>query len=340
MTTEAEIVIRKQQHITLAMNVSSQMQLKVFDRYRLPYAALPELDLAEVSTETYLVGKKLKQPLIIASMTGGSTHARTINTHLAQAAEKEGVALGVGSQRVGLEVADARESFEVVRKHAPNAVIFANMGAVQLNYGRGISDFESVVKMVDADALYLHLNPLQEALQPGGDTNFSGLIKKIEGLVKKLSVPVFIKEVGHGLSAEVCTQLLDVGVTGVDVAGIGGTSWAGIEAMRAEEEELLAWFKTFGWPTDRLLQEVAKIKGERLLVASGGVRSPIDGMKAHILGADYYSAAQPFLGPALESAEAVCRLVQTWERGLRIAMFAIGAKDWQSAARVQMQKEE
>ena len=198
----SDIVDRKKQHIELAQRDDSQMKELPFSNYRLPYKALPEIDLANVDTTTTLFNKQLSQPLIIASMTGGEAHAKTINTHLAKAAQEAGVAIGVGSQRVALEVKEARASFEIVRKHAPDAVVFANLAGVQLNYGYNISHYQAVVDMVEADALYLHLNPLQEAIQPEGDTDFSGLKDKIADLVSTLKVPVFIKEVGHGLDAE------------------------------------------------------------------------------------------------------------------------------------------
>lgn len=329
----SDIIKRKQQHIDLILKPESQGFGNAFEKYRLPYRALPELDLTRVSTETKLLGKTLTQPLIIGSMTGGSQHSKTINANLAQAAKETGVALAVGSQRVALEVEEARESFEIVRKIAPSAVVFANMGAIQLNYGRKIDDYRRVVDMIKADGLYLHLNPLQEALQPGGDTNYAGLTEKIVKLVKELDVPVFVKEVGHGLDAVTTKILVEAGVAGLDVAGVGGTSWAWVEAERAGKPKLGEWFKDFGWPTDEAIIRLEKIKQKSVLVASGGVRSPLDGLKAHLLGADYYSMAEPFLRPAMESAESVINLINDWQRGLQIGMFVIGAKDWQATSK-------
>jgi isopentenyl-diphosphate delta-isomerase len=325
----SDIQKRKSQHIELAAREESQAGFNPFDAYQLPYVALPECSLDDVSTETTLLKKTLSQPLIIASMTGGSEHARMINTNLAIAAEKHRVALGVGSQRVALENTDAEDTFKLARKYAPTAVLFANMGAVQLNYGRGIEDYQRTVDMIEADALYLHLNPLQEAIQPEGDVDFSGLVKKIEKLVKKVSVPVYVKEVGHGIDKESAKQLIAAGVQGIDVAGVGGTSWAWIEAQRKNSPQFSEWFKEFGIPTDESLQEVASLKKKNVcIIASGGVRSPIDGLKARALGADYYSAAKPFLHAALESAEAVDDLLTTWRRGLQIALFVSGMKGW------------
>jgi isopentenyl-diphosphate delta-isomerase len=288
----------------------------------------------DVDTSIELFGKKLQAPIVIASMTGGSEHGRSINTNLAIAAEKCGVAMGLGSQRIGLEKADAKETFELVRKYAPTAFIIANMGAVQLNYGHTIESYQAIIDMVDADAIYLHINPLQEALQPGGDIDFSGLLPKIKKLVNAVSVPVFVKEVGHGISAEVAAKLYAVGVAAVDTAGVGGTSYAWVEAERAKNDDMAAWFKSYGVPTDISVIETnaAKVKQSQLVIASGGLRSPVDGLKAATLGADLFSAAVPFLEPAMQdSPDDVIEVVENWKRGLKVAMFASGIKTWDQA---------
>ncbi len=328
-----DIEKRKGDHIRLCLDPRSQADLSVFEKYALPYTALPEMALGDVDTSVKLFGKTLQTPLIIASMTGGSEHGRAINTNLAIVAEKCGVALGVGSQRIGLEKQDAADTFRLVRKHAPNAVIIANMGAVQFNYGHVVESYRQVVDMIEADALYLHLNPLQEALQPGGDTDFRGLLKKIEQLVQKVGVPVLVKEVGHGISGAVARRLFDVGVLGVDVAGVGGTSYAWVEAERSRNQDFAEWFKTIGIPTDQAIAEADKARTDKdqLVIASGGLRGPVDGLKARVLGADLFSAAVPFLKPAMDSPEAAVAAVENWQQGLRVAMFASGAKNWQKA---------
>lgn len=325
-----DIQARKGDHIRLCLDEGSQATTSVWDSYGLPYVALPEASLDEVDTSYLLGGKRLSMPFIIASMTGGSEHGRAINTNLAHAAEVCGVAMGVGSQRIGLEKPEAKDTFELVRKHAPNAFIIANMGAVQLNYGHGIDSYRRVVDMVQADALYLHLNPLQEALQPGGDTDFRGLLDKIHELVRSVGVPVFAKEVGHGISGEVASKLFAAGVQAVDVAGVGGTSYAWVEAERSHNEDFAQWFKDFGIPTDQAVAQVAKARraDSQLVIASGGLRSPLDGLKAHSLGADLFSAAVPFLRPAMESPEAVIETVERWKQGLKVALFAAGAQNW------------
>jgi isopentenyl-diphosphate Delta-isomerase len=335
-----DIQRRKGDHIRLCLDPRSQAPAGVFDAYRLPYVALPELSLAEVDTSTAMFGKQLALPFIIASMTGGSEHGRTINTNLALAAQHCGVAMGLGSQRIGLEKQDAEDTFQLVRKYAPGACIIANMGAVQLNYGHGVDSYRRVVDMVQADALYLHLNPLQEALQPGGDTDFTGLTKKIQKLVQSVGVPVLVKEVGHGISTEVARRLFEMGVAGVDVAGVGGTSYAWVEAERSHNDDFVRWFKTFGIPTDQSVTQTvsAKTRPDQLVIASGGVRGPLDGLKARALGADMFSAAIPFLKAAMDSPEAVITLIEQWQQGLRIAMFAGGASDWMSARKLVLEK--
>lgn len=286
--------------------------------------------MSDVSTQIELLGKKLSQPLIISSMTGGTEHGVKINANLAIAAESEQVALGVGSQRIALEKPEAIKTFKLVRTHAPSALIFANMGAIQLNYGLGIDDYRRVVDMVEADALYLHLNPLQEAIQPGGDTNYAGLLEKIADLINKIGVPVFIKEVGHGIDVQTAKDLLAVGAAGIDVAGVGGTSYAWVEAQRAHNVEFGDWFKDFGVPTEQAVRDIAPHKGKAVLVASGGIRNPIQGYKAHLVGADFYASTRPFLQAALKSDEAVIEAIRQWQQALQIALFATGHPSWSS----------
>jgi isopentenyl-diphosphate delta-isomerase len=332
-----DIQARKGEHIRLCLESQSQANISCFDHYRLPYTALPELALNDVNTGYTLCNKALSMPLIIASMTGGSEHGRTINTNLAIAAEQCKVALGVGSQRIGLETEDAKDTFQLVRKHAPTTAIFANMGAVQLNYGHGIDSYRRVVEMIQADGLYLHLNPLQEALQPGGDTDFRNLEAKIAKLVQALEVPVFVKEVGHGISGFVARRLFEIGVQAIDVAGVGGTSYAWVESKRANNDQFANWFKEFGVSTDQAIKQAATVRSDpaQLVIASGGIRSPLDGLKAGILGAELFSAAVPFLRPAMQSAEAVIDTINTWEQGLRIALFASGCKSWLQIAQLE-----
>ncbi|MEI7819019.1 MAG: type 2 isopentenyl-diphosphate Delta-isomerase [bacterium] len=328
---------RKQDHIDLSLDQRSQSSDRPFSRWRLPYKALPEINLDDVSTATSLFGKTLSQPLIIASMTGGTKHAGTINKNLAIAAEKNQVALGVGSQRIALEKSEARATFELVRKHAPTTVLFANMGAIQLNNGRSTTDYIEVINMIQADGLYLHVNPLQEALQPGGDTNYADLIQKIERLVGELDTPVFVKEVGHGIDGETAKMLFDIGVAGIDVAGVGGTSYAWIEAQRAKLEDFSKWFHDIGIPTDDAVIAAAAHKSDNnFIVASGGMRDPVAALKSRALGADFYSNATGLLKRAiLDEAETVAA-IELARRGLQIAMFSCGVSNWDEARKIKL----
>lgn len=319
---------RKDDHISLCCSDESQARENPFDKIRLPYRALPEISHDSVDTSTTLLGKRLRQPLIVASMTGGTGNGSAINHNLASAAEERRVALSVGSQRIAIERPEVRTTFRQVRDLAPSIPLLANMGAVQLNYGMAIEDYLRAVDMIEADALYLHLNPLQEAIQPGGDRNYSDLLPRIEALVSECPVPVFAKEVGHGIDQQSARQLIDAGVAGIDVAGVGGTSYAWVEAARAGRPRTGEWFHDFGIPTTDAIETVSAIGSGATIVASGGVRSPIDGLKACTLGADLYSAARPFLIEAIKSPEATVELLEEWEDGLRTAMFITGSRSW------------
>lgn len=296
-----------------------------FDRILLTHRALPELNLADIDPSTSFLGKPLSFPLLISSMTGGADEELVkINRNLALAAEAEGVALAVGSQRVFLSDDAAQESFEL-RQHAPTTVLLSNLGAVQLNYDMGFADCEAVVKVLDADGLYLHLNPLQEAVQPEGDTDFSGLRDKIAVIVQTLKKPVLIKEVGAGISSEDVERLLAAGVKYIDVAGSGGTSWSMVESKRSDDPQLGEMFCDWGIPTPAALRMMKPYRHEVNLIASGGVRNGIDMVKSLILGASMCGMARPFLNPARESADAVRAVIRRIRREFTTTMFLLGA---------------
>jgi isopentenyl-diphosphate delta-isomerase len=296
-----------------------------FDRIHLTHRALPELDLAEVDPSINFLGKMLSFPLLISSMTGGAdAELIKINRNLALAAEAEGVALAVGSQRVFLSDRDARESFEL-RRYAPQTVLLSNLGAVQLNYELGFADCEAALRILDADGLYLHLNPLQEAVQPEGDTNFSGLRNKIADIVRSLKKPVIVKEVGAGVAPEDVEHLLAAGVKYIDVAGTGGTSWSMVESRRSDDPALGELFGDWGIPTPMALRMLKPYHHEVQLIASGGIRNGIDMAKGIILGASLCGMARPFLNPARESAEAVRAVIRRLKREFTTALFLLGA---------------
>jgi isopentenyl-diphosphate delta-isomerase len=210
------------------------------------------------------------------------------------------------------------------------------MGAIQLNNGRGLSDYKKVVKMIEADALYLHINPLQEAIQPGGDTNYKGLLKKIEKLVQEIDVPVFVKEVGHGLDEKTAASLYAIGLAGVDVAGLGGTSYAWIEAQRANSDYFARWFKNLGVPTDEAIVGAAKHKKNALLIASGGMRTPVAAVKARALGADLYSFARPILKRAVIGLDETIQAIDMAREGLQITLFSCGVSNWHYAKNIKL----
>ena len=315
---------RKLEHIQLALEQRMQLESRFFDRYAFIHEALPELDMAEIDLSAEFLGKPLAAPLLVSCMTGGTDSAAKINRNLAIAAERAGIALGVGSQRKALEDPATAATFSV-RDLAPTLPLLANLGAVQLNYGYGVEECRRAVRMIGADALALHLNPLQEAIQPEGQCDFSGLLAKIGEVVRHLGVPVVIKEIGCGISAATARRLVEEGVRIIDSAGLGGTSWARIEAARASDLEIGELFADWGVPTPDSIRQLAAIDGVTV-IGSGGVRSGIDVAKAIAFGADLVGLAQPFLGAAMESAEKVYERIQRTVQELKITMFCVGAR--------------
>ncbi|MBA3532250.1 MAG: type 2 isopentenyl-diphosphate Delta-isomerase [Ardenticatenales bacterium] len=330
MSNAAQTEARKSNHIDIVLNedVTAKGVTTGFERYFFQHEALPDLDLGEIDTHLTLFGKRLQAPLLISSMTGGAEPARAINLHLAEAAEQLGVAMGVGSQRAAIEAGHLADTYQV-RRVAPSLLLFANLGAVQLNYGYGVEQARRAVEMIEADALFLHLNPLQEAVQAEGDRNWRGLLSKIESLANALTVPVIVKEVGNGIGPATARRLVDAGVSAIDIAGAGGTSWSEVEAHRQSDPHRRRIAHTFaGWgtPTALALQQVrAALPAEVPLFASGGIRDGVDVAKAIALGATLVGSAAPLLGPATEHAEAVYQKFYGYLEELRIAMFCAGA---------------
>lgn len=319
---------RKSDHLFINLNEEVQSRLSTgLERYHFIHNAIPEIDLSEIDLQTTFMSKRLNAPLLISSMTGGTKQADKINVSLAEAAQDKGIAMGVGSQRAVIEEPALAAGMNL-RQYAPDILLFANLGAVQLNYGYGIPECERAVEMLEADALILHLNPLQEALQPEGDTCFAGLIEKISEICLKLPVPVIVKEVGWGLSREAAVRLVETGVAAIDVAGAGGTSWSQVEMHRAKSPERAAIADAFidwGIPTADALIEVRKALPDIPLIASGGLRSGIDVAKCLALGADLGGMAGPLLKAAFKSTEAVIALIEQIAAQLQLSMFATGA---------------
>ena len=322
---------RKADHIRINLeeDVGFDRLTNGLERYYFVHQALPELDLEQIDLSTSFFGKSLRAPLLISSMTGGTERAHAINRTLAAAAQEAGIAMGLGSMRAALEDSSLAESFLVVRSTAPDILLFANLGAVQLNYGCTVDDCRRAVEMVSADALYLHLNALQEALQPEGETRFAGLLDKIEAVCKNLQVPVVAKEVGWGFSEEMARRLANAGVAAIDVAGAGGTSWSQVEMHRADTEarrRVAATFRDWGIPTAQSIQMIQQGAPHLPIIASGGLRNGLDVAKTIALGARLAGMAGPFLKAAVISTDAVLETIEITAAELRITMFCISAQ--------------
>ena len=328
MTKVAPIDQRKADHIKINLEKDVRSALTTgLENYHFTHEALPELDLNRIDTTLSLFGKKLHSPILISSMTGGTEEAGEINQRLAEAAQEVGVAMGVGSQRAALEHPEQTFTFAIARKVAPNILLFANLGAVQLNYDYGIDECRRAVDMIQADALILHLNPVQEAVQDAGDTNFSGLAKKIEAICKKLEVPVIAKEVGWGISERTAKLLANCGVSVIDVAGAGGTSWSQVEMHRAPDEftrQLAATFVGWGIPTAESILNVKKAIPDMTVFASGGIKDGLDIAKCVALGATLGGMAGQFLKAAAISTENTVEMMRLTKRQIEVTMFASG----------------
>ncbi len=330
---------RKDDHIQINLEKDVRSALtSVLERYRFIHEALPEINLEDVDTSLTVFGKRLAAPILVSSMTGGTEQAGIINRRLAEAAQSMQVAMGVGSQRAALEHPEQAETFKV-RKYAPDILLFANLGAVQLNYGYSEDECRRVVDMIGADALFLHLNPLQEAVHQEGNTDFSGLARKIEDICRRLTVPVVVKEVGWGISERSAKLLVDCGVAAIDVAGAGGTSWSQVEMHRAPNEftrELAATFVGWGIPTAESIQMVRRVAPDITLFASGGLRDGLDIAKCIALGATMGGMAGPFLRAAATSSEQAAETIKLTRKQVAVTMFATGARDLEALKHIRL----
>jgi isopentenyl-diphosphate Delta-isomerase len=323
---------RKVDHLRICLNEDVQGKgISVgLENYRFVHQALPELDLNEVDTRQLLFGKPIAAPILISSMTGGAEWAARINRNLAIAANQWNIPMGVGSQRAAVENPELEYSYNI-REYAPNIPVFANLGAVQLNYGYGVEQCRRAIEMVRADALILHLNVLQEAVQPNGNVNFKGLLGKIEAVctaLEKDGVPVIAKEVGNGISYDIALKLKAAGVRGLDVAGSGGTSWSQVETYRIQspvEGAAASAFAGWGIPTAQAILWARQADANWTVIGSGGIRNGVDSAKAVALGADLAGMALPFLKAAEVSDKAVSDVIEQFIRELRIVMFCTGA---------------
>ncbi|MGQ9568857.1 MAG: type 2 isopentenyl-diphosphate Delta-isomerase [Anaerolineae bacterium] len=322
---------RKREHLRISLeeDVGFRNLTSGFERYRFVHQALPELDWEGIDLSVEFLGHSLAAPLLISPMTGGTPRAEAINRRLAEAAQSRRIGMSLGSVRAALEDPSLAYTYQV-RDVAPDVFLVANLGAVQLNYGYGLDECRRAVDLTGADALCLHLNPLQEALQEGGNRNWAGLLRKIEDVCQKLEVPVLVKEVGWGISGEVAAQLAQAGVAAIDVAGAGGTTWALVEMHRATREmdrRLAATFAEWGIPTAQSIELVKQAAPHVPIIASGGIYDGITAAKALALGASLVGMARPFLQAAQVSAEAAVELVDELTQTLRVVMLCLGTPD-------------
>jgi len=330
MKKDTPISKRKQDHIRINLeeDVDSSLTTGLED-YHFIHQALPQMALDDVDFTQELFNKTHVVPVFVSSMTGGTEKAAQINRTLATAAQEVGLAMGMGSQRAAIKSPEFAETFRV-RKYAPDILLFANLGAVQLNYGYGLDECRRAVDMIEADALILHLNPLQEALQPEGNHNFKDLAVKIAKISHRLNIPLIAKEVGWGISVQAAKMLLDAGVAAIDVAGAGGTSWSQVEMYRVQDPfraQTAGAFTDWGIPTSKSILNVRKISKKVPLFASGGLRTGIDIAKCLALGANMGGMAGVFLKAADDSLEAAVNTMRMIVDQIRIVMFACGAKN-------------
>jgi isopentenyl-diphosphate delta-isomerase len=334
---------RKRDHVLLTVNkdVSFIEKTAGFEQWEFVHNALPEIDLSDVDTTTTFLNKKISFPLMISCMTGGYKEAERINRELAEVCEEIGLPMGVGSQRQAMEESTYHSSFSVVRKRAPSIPIVGNIGAPEIAVMKDVSPIVTLAEMIRADAFAVHLNPLQEFLQPEGNTNFRGVLRGIEMLVRQLPVPIIVKEIGAGISADVALRLINAGVTIIDVAGAGGTSWAGVEILRQGKPEQSKKLKErssrhnpfwdWGIPTATAVKEVAALRDQfpvLRVIASGGITGAMESAKAIALGANLTASARPLLRLLMHGGkkELLAALGQ-WQHDFRGIMFLLGTPD-------------
>lgn len=328
-----EIEKRKFDHLEICLeeNVQPSDRTSGFEDILFVHNALPEINRDSIKLSTTVFSHRFSAPLLVGAMTGGTAKAFEINATLAEAVEELSLGMGVGSQRIAIEDQKLKKSFAITRKKAPSAFLIANIGAPQLVDQFGVKEAKMAVEMLEANALAIHLNPLQEAVQPEGDTNFSGVIRKIDEISQAVDVPVIVKETGSGIAAEVAKRLEKAGVAGIDVSGVGGTNWALVEYFRAKREQdqlhqrLGETFRSWGISTAASIVETAQ-SVDLTVIASGGIRSGSDIAKSLALGANLSSIALPILHSAIKGATEVKKTLNLMIEELKTAMFVVGAE--------------
>ena len=321
---------RKKEHIELCLtdDVAFKSKTNGFDKYEFIHNAITEVDISRISFQTKFFSRKINLPFLISCMTGGTSEAEKINERLAFIAEELKIPIGVGSQRQALENKDFHNSYKVIRKTAKNVPVLGNIGAAQIVQSKSLKDILALIEMLEADAFVVHINPLQELLQKNGEPNFVGLLNKLEKLVNKSRVPIIVKEVGSGISKDAAKSLLDIGVKGIDVAGAGGTSWAGVEIIRSKSAENDFW--DWGLPTSFCLKEIYPLKEKYnfTLIGSGGINSADDLAKSFALGADLAASARIILQTLINQGEdAVIKIIVNWFEYLKKIMYLTGSQN-------------
>lgn len=332
---EIKIIMQRKKDgidIPLSNNVQSRFSSTYLEYVKLVHNALPEINYQDIDLSTSFLNHKFACPIIIDSMTGGTQEASKINLRLGRIAEKYQLGMGLGSQRAGLKSESLAETYSIARKNAPSAFLIANIGGAQLAEGLDIDNIEKIISMIEANALVIHLNPLQELIQPEGEPRYKGVADKISYLKEKIDVPIIVKEVGSGISAEVAVKLEKIGVNCINISGSGGTSWAGIEGIRAGrakdtiKEHLGELFWDWGIPTALSLIE-AKKSVHIPLIASGGIRNGLEIAKCLVLGAKMCALAYPFLYAASQSEETLVKFTELIITELKSVMFLTGSSN-------------
>jgi len=327
-----KILNRKKEHLDIASNYSVNFQETTtgFENFHFVHNALPEINLEDVDISTKFLGYDLKSPMIICSMSGGEEKSERLNKELATAANRSGIALALGSLRPALQHPESLKSYHVARQYAPDIPLLANLGATQLVTEYKTKHISKVLQQIEVDAISIHLNPLQEALQPEGEPYYNGVSRAIEILRETLPYPVIIKEVGFGLSLDVIKRLQKIGIQWVDIAGAGGTSWSRIEHFRTEQKDqraIAAQFFEWGIPTVESILAASKIP-QLHIIASGGIDSGLKFAKAIALGAELAGAAMPFLQARKSGGiDEICELIKIYSETLRISMFCTGCRN-------------
>ncbi len=337
-----DIEQRKKDHIEIILSGAARHSTgNGFDSFEFEHCALPEVDFDTIDLSTQFLGKTLKLPYLASSMTGGPDQGGRINLAIAEAAQALGFAMGVGSQRIALGGGKTSGLDKSIRRVAPDIALYANLGAVQFTHGMTVDDARRAVELIEADALILHLNPLQEALQPGGDRNWRGVEAAIEAVCRNVGVPVIAKEVGAGISVAVAKRLAQCGVAAIDVAGVGGSSWAAVEGRRSDstdDQNIAEIFRNWGIPTAEALASISAALTDMPLIASGGIQHGLHGAKALRLGASLVGQAAALLEAATQGPEAVIAKVEAFAKALKISCFCTNSVDLQTLRRAPLRQ--